>query len=297
MQFTNFNEEDNKNIAAASKFLEECCCFLMSVSENIKNKDNDKYLHSTLTLMLRSLIVKIYGMSNSVDSVENFAILLRSAFEQTMNILYILESDSSRRAIAFQFCHAIRRIEWYKKLDTTSKIGQSMRNKLKGDSLVDVFDCILTPAIIAEKIQNIQNFIDKSEHAEIKQSFSSMKNPFPKWYSCFNGPKNTSALSIHLGLGVLYEYYYDVTSRIIHGEDVMDSINYNSETDVCTILPIQNSKSISSLIPFVVEICDNLQRSLIKKYNADSFKIYDDGIRKLLELQKNLNLKIGNNSR
>ena len=91
------------------------------------------YSHATVLMLTRHVIESVDGVSVLVERgcAENCGPLLRSAFEAQLGLLYILDTDSKRRALSYQVAHAHRKIKAYRKCDPNDLLGKQLRAELK----------------------------------------------------------------------------------------------------------------------------------------------------------------------
>ncbi|MAX38813.1 MAG: hypothetical protein CME33_19830 [Gimesia sp.] len=125
-------------------FVRDCVQFLIDASDvaQIASVQDRCYSHATVLMLTRHVIESVDGVSVLVERgcAENCGPLLRSAFEAQLGLLYILDTDSKRRALSYQVAHAHRKIKAYRKCDPNDLLGKQLRAELKDDPMTKVFN-------------------------------------------------------------------------------------------------------------------------------------------------------------
>src|SRR5262249_17263897 len=153
-----------------------------------------------------------------------------------------LQTDSRRRALAYQVAHAHRKIKLYRRCDADDSVGKQLRAELKDDPLAEVFERIRLD--LAAMIDNLQSMFKKPEFAPIEQEWQDtrkkMRNKDPEWFALFGGPRDVRSLAIALELGAAYEGLYRSWSDVIHAGSGLNHIGPADQVGAITIRPIRH---------------------------------------------------------
>lgn len=100
--------------------------------------------------------------------------LLRSAFECSLSLEYILEKNSLPRALAYQAAHARRRIKVYRNLNPRTSDGQEFRKKIPSDPLAPSI-LRMDPEKLDEREANLVRMLSRPEFVQIDLEWQATK--------------------------------------------------------------------------------------------------------------------------
>jgi hypothetical protein len=199
--------------------------------------------------------------------------LARSAFEASLGVHYILESDSERRGLAYQVAHAHRQIKLYRKLDPNEQAGRELRTRIQNDPVsVSVLQSL--PVFDFQKeVNRLTGMLTKSPYDAIEQEWKRRKkelNGEPSWFALYNGPRTIQALASRLGKGGWYEFLYSGWSDVVHAGSGMGHIAKNtSSSDLPVVIrPFRHPQGLQNLISIVAGMCLELSRGVLKSYGT-----------------------------
>ena len=157
------------------------------------------------------------------QSIEPCKILLRSAFENYLSLLYLTEKDSLRRTRCFLYYYK-RSIKEYQRFDPSIETGKEFTKKLKNDKKVGNKFLRNTPEfqkLLKGKIGNLNDLIGQREFEKIKDEYERLKklNRRFSWYTFYNQAHNLEGLADQLGRTASYAILYRQWSKYSHGED------------------------------------------------------------------------------
>ena len=236
------------------------------------------YSHATVLMLARHVIESIDGVAVLTERgcAENCSPLLRSAFEGQLGVLYILQSDSKRRALAYQVAHAHRKIKMYRKYDPNGEVGKMFRKELKDDPMADVFDRI--PADFPAMVANLEGMFAQPEFVPIEKEWqSTRKNKDPEWFALFGGPRDVRSLAFHLKLGAAYESLYRSWSDVIHAGSGLNHVGPSTLPGAITIRPVRHPAGLESACSLAAGMCLNIARNLVERYGPERW----DGFRRI----------------
>lgn len=259
-------------LSKLSEFVRDCVTFLIDAFEVAQAGSTKEqcYSHATVLMLTRHVIESIDGVSVLVERgcAENCGPLLRSALEGQLGVLYILEADSKRRALAYQVAHVHRQIKMYRRYDPDDPLGQQLRAELAGDPMANVFDGI--PADLPAMIANLEAMLSKAEFVPIENEWqATRKNRDPEWFALFGGPRDVRSLALHLNLGAAYEGFYRRWSDVIHAGSSLKHVGPSDEPGAITIRPIRHPDGLESACSTAAQICLNTARNLVQRYGLE----------------------------
>jgi Family of unknown function (DUF5677) len=145
--------------------------------------------------------------------------VVRTEFEATLGLEYVLQADTSKRALSWLCAYLHERLTMYTRLDSTTHEGRGFHKKWRNKYGS-------TPNITASEAQNaasnLVSLLAKPHLAPIEVEYNSQKaqqRRKPAWYALFDGPKNLAALAEHLNRGTEYDALYRPWSRLAHAGD------------------------------------------------------------------------------
>jgi hypothetical protein len=296
MYFINQLRDQNRlqayeaSLAPFAKFVDECARLVVSACEVAQKKTfpEHKYHHATIILLMRHVAEAVDGVSLLVakGSVENCGPLLRSAFEGLAGILYILKTDTERRALAYQVGHIYKKIKLYRKFIATDDVGRNLRAELKDDPLVSFFE---KPQVGWQKmIDNLKNTFTKPEYAPIEAEWDRVKKgkkgtgtKDPNWYALFGGPSDLRGVSLQIGKASFYEILYRHWSDFAHAGGAFSNIGKGSSIGV-TIKPVRCPEGIEQACTFAYQICVETVAECLKAMASDEWPAFQQRIVKEL---------------
>lgn len=262
-------------LSGLSQFVRDCVRFLIDafdVAEAGSAKENC-YSHATVLMLARHIIESIDGVSVLAERgcAENCGPLLRSALEGQLGVLYVLETDSKRRALAYQVAHVHRKIRMYRRYDSNDPLGRQLRAELADDPMANVFDDI--PADLPAMIANLEAMLSEPEFAPIESEWQAKrKHRDPEWFALFGGPHDVRSLARHLKLGAAYEGLYRRWSDVIHAGSSLNHVGPSDQPGAITIRPIRHPDGLESACSLAAQICVNTARNLVHRYGPEQWE-------------------------
>jgi hypothetical protein len=225
--------------------------------------------HVTVLLLTRHVMESLDGVSVLVAKgcSQPCQPLLRSALEAMLGLFYILETDTERRALAYQLAHAHKKLKLYDRLDPTTKAGQELRRVVEPDPCGDLFNRL--PIIDYPKlIAGLQKMFAKPEFQPIEAEWQRLKaarnNRDPEWYALFGGPQNVRDLAIKVGFPAMYEFLYRYWSNEVHAGSAMEAIGKKDGDTV--IRPIRHPEELQPAVTFASQLSLLLAMKLVGSY-------------------------------
>jgi hypothetical protein len=144
--------------------------------------------------------------------------VLRSAFEATLGLEYLLREDYKRRSLAWLYVQAHQGLRQLEQFDPSTPEGQAFWSSLRSRGARTSSAMEAIPQGIAAR----RALLEAAHLAPIKTECQRLKaerrhRRNPPWYALFGGPANLRELTEHLGRQSDYDALYRYWSRVIHG--------------------------------------------------------------------------------
>jgi hypothetical protein len=150
--------------------------------------------------------------------------LLRSMFEGSLGLSYLLESDELyvQRSLSWFCCHLHDAIQMREVHDPTTA---------KGKEYLDLYEKDFAPilagprdrsanTVAAESADGLRAILTTAQLAPIEAEYNASKRRNPEWFCLFGGPPNRFELAKRLELGAAYRFLYSDFSGVAHGTDM-----------------------------------------------------------------------------
>jgi hypothetical protein len=225
---------------------------------------------ATSTLLLRQAASLLDSISILLErgAAENGVILLRSLMDVMLSLRYILQADTDRRALAYQYEHFIRRRRIEKKyLDPNENAHKELRKELAAtnDPFASIFDRI--PAEQLAEILNRPMIMSDPEYAEVQaewQRLAANENDL-HWHRLFNGPRKIRDLAKAVSRLSFYVFLYQDWSHAAHGQNVLSNIGPETNGQQ-SIRPIRHPEGGELLASFAGQFHLLIMEDVIEKY-------------------------------
>ncbi len=215
------------------------------VENHIEKKDD-----GIISLFLRNCIELGDGISILIrqSSIDPGTILLRTLFENSLGILYLLEKNEEQRLYSFMVWRIKKDIKYYKQFISSYPSNAELKSKLKKDKLQLSLDKFFDREEIKNIIERKVEFLNKPKFKQISLEYEkcSKKRNNPNWYSLFDGPRNIKELSYYFGKIVEYEFQYRKYSENVHATGLMKGFASAGEgkAQIIQIRDFENCKNL-----------------------------------------------------
>ena len=175
-----------------------------------------------ILMPLHHLIEMLDGTEVLLDQscVVASATTLRSAYEASLAVRYVLQDDTSRRALCYVAGDILDRIRWYEEKDPNTERGKTFRRDMKigPDSDFPMPD----PDFAKNRVATLRTLLATPEYAAITAEHARLveRRRNPPWYSLFDGPASLRGLAERLGAVDDYLILYRTWSRTAHAVDL-----------------------------------------------------------------------------
>ena len=233
------------------------------------NKDED----TAILALYRHVIEMIDGVEVLISQACSVPAvpLLRSAFEASLSIQYILETeqDYGRRCLAWLVGYIHKRLDMLERLDPTTSKGQNARRLIQDD---EITSRLLLPSSqdLQQSAADLHALLSEPHLQSIEAEYQRCQKA--SWYQLFNGPSSLYKLAEHLGKGGLYEILYRSWSTTVHAQDLLPFIAQTPKGEA-TMGALRDPNLVRETARFAAPILLEATRRVLKKLRPgeDSF--------------------------
>jgi hypothetical protein len=145
---------------------------------------------------------------------------LRSAYEASLAVRYVLQADTKRRALCYVAADIFDRIRWYEEKDPSTPRGAAFFRDMGigPDSDFPLPD----PVLARERVAALRGMLSQPDYGTVAAEYAraAAKRRIPPWYSLFGGPASLRDLAGRLGAVDDYLILYRTWSRTAHAVDL-----------------------------------------------------------------------------
>ncbi len=193
---------------------------------------------------------------------------LRSAFEASLGLRYVLQSDLDRRAMAYLVADLKERIRWYEEMDPETDVGRQFRKDMGVSEATSDFP-FPAPEHCRSRAANLRTLMKREDFSPISAEYDAVakKRRWPPWYSLFGGPRNLRELAVQLGEGDDYLILYRTWSRTTHAADLYRQLTAESD-GTPAVRVIRNPLGMSSVYLQACGIGLESSRAVLEHYRS-----------------------------
>ncbi len=198
--------------------------------------------------------------------------LLRSAFEASLGLRYVLEADFQRRASAYVVADIKDQIRWYEQMDPETPAGKYFRSNTghcEGKSDFPFPD----PEKCRTSAANLRKMLEKVSFKDASDEYDSVakKRRKPHWYSLFDGPSNLYELAAFLGEADNYRVLYRKWSKTSHAVDLYRQLTTDKDGKAA-VRVIRSPLGIATAYLLACNIGLDMSRAALTHYRAGELK-------------------------
>lgn len=179
-------------------------------------------------------------------------LIIRGALETAFGLEYLLEKNSSDRAMAFLVIDIISQIKTLKKLNPKTSEGSELFSIFEKEKFFTKNE-LLAKYDLDEHIKSKENLLKLPQFKKANEEYEKLKRKGeknPKWYRLFDGPKNFETLSAYLKQKTLYELLYRKWSGAVHGSDIyLGKLSHNDVGGV-DIAQLRYIKDVQEVVKY-----------------------------------------------
>lgn len=207
----------------------------------------------------------------SVGAVHTSNLQMRSLFEASVYIDWILAGDAEKKA-NYYYVHNLRRKRlWALRTQTGSAEWQEFQSIAK-DSGAEIDDHI--KGLAKEQIREVDRILSQSAFAAIDKDFDQHRKGRRNdaaWYVPL-GQRNLSTMSAAVGRKSLYALLYSGASDVMHTSNYGHHIKFGE--NVLTVQPIRSAEGFETVFRFSLGIALHTFMKILDKYRPGERKAF-----------------------
>lgn len=191
---------------------------------------------------------------------------LRSAFEASLGLRYVLHSDLDRRAMAYLVADLKQRVVWYEEMDPDTAVGRRFREGMGISEATSDFP-FPAPEECRAAAARLRQLMNREDFKPISDEYDAIakKRKRPQWYSLFGGPANLRELAIQLGDGDNYLVLYRTWSRTTHATDLYRQLTAGTD-ETASVRVIRNPLGIPTVYQHACGVGIESARVVLEHY-------------------------------
>lgn len=197
-----------------------------------------------IVLFLRNYLSYIDSCSILVrySSIEPCHSLLRTAFENLLYILYLIDDKSGKKALGYIIWNAFEKSKLLTRHDGESKQYKNLVECYnRSELLKDIQPTVLNN--IEKRKETNRRLLNAKQFSEIVEEYHRTSDKFKSrpftWYNLFDGPLKIRHLAGRVKLEGFYEILYKSWSSSTHGTSVIDGVVSGDENGIAQIHQIR----------------------------------------------------------
>ena len=191
---------------------------------------------------------------------------LRSAFEVSLAVRYVLADDIKRRALSYVVGDAYERIHWCEEHDPKSNRGKQFFADM---GLEEGSDLPMHDVADAEPLETM---LAKEPFAPIAEEYERVSRKTSgrvKWYSLFGGPKSVKDLAGSLGQLDDYLIFYRQMSKTVHGTDLSGRLITAQDGTSTSVSPVRSPIGMPRSYALSICIGSEVSKAIMEHYRQD----------------------------
>lgn len=179
--------------------------------------------------LFRQIMEATDGMEVLLSSscVQPCELLLRSSFEASLELGYLVETNFRRRALSWVYCNLQHRIRDYENQHPDSQKGGEFWDAWK-EEIGKLPDLDLSE--FNELAEGLRQVAREERFTEIAIEYENVGGR-PHWFRLFDGPSNRRELAGRLGRLTEYDTFYGTWSTYAHGRSWSHFIDAGASID------------------------------------------------------------------
>ena len=252
--------------------------------------------NNALVFLYRHLISLIDSLPaiTKTPSVESLQIIMRSIFEASCYLLYMVEQNMDKRSAAYQVYYIRQRIKLYKRFDLDTDLGKTYKDNWSKDR---VYQNIPIISLDTKKdIINLQSQLNRSPYKEINDEYAKIKKSTKgrfNWYTYDSNCTNFKDLCFYLNRPISYDVFFKMWSTSTHSTGAYSGkiIKKDSGAGIDAIRSLSGHKDLILIsISFIEIFYRDFFKELLPDFFERHLRYYKNQLRPLeKEIQKNKN--------
>lgn len=240
---------------------------ILKIDYELKRKGKDNNIP---TAFFRNCLELADGISILMksSSIESSKLLLRTLFENSLSLIYMIQKDEKIRVHSYLVWKAHQDIQICKRLIDEEHMSKAFVKQLQKENsnfkLDDIRDIngIRKTINAKEELLKLPFYeIVEEEYQRIKLKF---KMPAKNWYSLYNGPKDFAMLCQEMNSTLHYHFNYKKYSQNVHGMNILNAFIL-LDNDKAQLKQIRDFRDCREVFIGVVDLIMNLYFEFIEK--------------------------------
>ena len=191
---------------------------------------------------------------------------LRSAFEVSLAVRYVLAGDIKRRALSYVVGDTYEWIHWYEEHDPESNRGKQFISEM---GLAEGSDFPMSNLADAEPLKTMLAREPFAPIAEEYKRVSRKTSGRVKWYSLFGGPKSVKDLAGSLGQLDDYLIFYREMSKTVHGTDLSGRLITAQDGTSTSVSAVRSPIGMPRTYALSIYIGSEVSKAIMEHYRPD----------------------------
>ena len=195
---------------------------------------------------------------------------LRSAFEASLTVRYILADDIERRALSYVVGDIYEQLSWYDQQDPETGRGKRFRDDMgleEGSEfpMPDVAELRRSAKVMRAVLAKDPYPPIASEYVRVKRE----RRGRMKWYSLFGGPGNLRELAMSLGQLDDYLVLYPRWSKTAHATDQVSKVTRAHDRTSPTVPVVRSPVGMASAYLLGIGIGVEVTHAVMQHYRPE----------------------------
>jgi hypothetical protein len=281
-----FDSDTQAFLDRMAKMLQRCVDFGTNLVTWL-NPPQVGYTGTVAISLLLHVLEYVDGISILVPNAASGAMIpiARSEMEAVLSLLYLLEKDSERRAIAYHVSFVHERIKKHERLDPTTETGKQFAAIVSKDPAVEVTKWQSVDA--SEPVKNLKSLLSEPGFSQVDAEWQRTKKVGSgrgriQWYSLFGWPRNIQGLAEHLEAYSWYHILYNQYSEHAHSSGTLGKIRQKVDGR-SVFCPVRYPVGIDRDAPLVAVMACQCYQTLVEKLVPSRVREYQHWYKQEME--------------
>jgi hypothetical protein len=194
--------------------------------------------------------------------------LLRSIFDASLGVMYIMQGDNANRAAAYFVFQIRQEMAFLERCDPTTNSGTEIRRELQNDIAGPTALDGLSMQEAQKHLATLHADLDDAILKNADQAWITKNKKNAEWYSLFGGPDHLRELAKTLSYLSGYELHYRPWCRQVHATDTLK--NLSEDADSIRFRPIRSPSGIHDVLRSAGVFAITLAGRLYGKYDPEN---------------------------
>ena len=193
---------------------------------------------------------------------------LRSAFEASLAVRYVLADDIERRALSYVVGDIYEHLHWYEEHDPESNRGKQFIGEME---LEEGSDFPMPNVADAEPLKTMLAIEPFAPIAAEYERVSRGTSGRVKWYSLFGGPRSVKDLARSLGQLDDYLILYRTLSKTAHATDMSSQLTKTHDGTAAAVTVVRSSMGMPHTYVASISIGVEVTKAIMEHYRSGEF--------------------------